>query len=170
MSSYTKLIVFVLVLVILSVAVVMIDSSMDNINKSMPEISDGIVNGDKDYNESVELVNNKNFQEGMEKATSAGDNYNKSLNKLLDIQDKYSKDLNGVHKEYIGVTIEELELKLKAVDELKEAIGYFEIYSNYTGTTHASEANDLMYESLTFQKERNSIVSENSNLFKQNFI
>ena len=72
----------------------------------------------------------------------------------------------------IGKTVEGqlLQIGIRTVDELKEAIGYFEIYSNYTGTTHASEANDLMYESLTFQKERNSIVSENSNLFKQNFI
>ena len=59
MSSYIKLIIFIVVLLLISVAIVFIDSSMDNINQSMPEISKGIVQGDEDYNESVELLNSR---------------------------------------------------------------------------------------------------------------
>ena len=170
MSSYSKLIIFVLVLVIIASAIVLIDSSMDNINDSMPEISKGIVNGDKEYNESVELVNTKYFSNAMSKAESAGDNYNNSLDKLLVIEDKFDKDMNDVHKQYIRAIINEVRLKLKAVDELKLAIESFQEYSNYTGSTHASQANEYMYDSLNFQQERNSIVENNSDLFKRNFI
>lgn len=165
MSSYTKLIIFIAVLIVISLAIVTMDSSMDNINKAMPEISDGIVQGDMDYNESVRLVNYKSYDESMAKAESAGDNYNNSLNKLLDIREKFDKDLNNVHKDYIDTTINELELKLKAVDELKESIGYFETYYNYTGSTHASEANDIIYDALKYQNERNQIVQDNPKLF-----
>ena len=165
MSSYIKLIIFVVVLLLISVAIVFIDSSLDNINESMPSISDGIVQGDKDYNESVELLNSRYFEQSREKAISAGDNYNESLEKLEKIQDKYDKDLNDVHKEYIDTTINELKLKIKAVDELKEAIYYLEIYYNYTGSSHGTQANDLMYSSLTYQNERNEIVQENPELF-----
>jgi predicted PurR-regulated permease PerM len=164
-SSYIKLIIFVVVLLLISVAIVFIDSSLDNINESMPSISDGIVQGDKDYNESVELLNSRYFEQSREKAISAGDNYNESLEKLEKIQDKYDKDLNDVHKEYIDTTINELKLKIKAVDELKEAIYYLEIYYNYTGSSHGTQANDLMYSSLTYQNERNEIVQENPELF-----
>ena len=165
MSSYIKLIIFIVVLVFISTAIVFIDSSMDNINQSMPSISDSIVQGDKDYNESVELLNNKNYEESSQKAISAGDNYNSSLNKLLEIKEKFSKDLNDVHKDYIDTTINELELKLKAVDELKESIYYLRNYYNYTGSNHGSEANDYIYESLTYQNQRNEIVQNNSELF-----
>ena len=165
MSSYIKLIIFVVVLLLISVAIVFIDSSLDNINESMPSISDGIVQGDKDYNESVELLNSRYFEQSREKAISAGDNYNESLEKLEKIQDKYDKDLNDVHKEYIDTTINELKLKIKAVDELKEAIYYLEIYYNYTGSSHGTQANDLMYSSLTYQNERNEIVQETPELF-----
>jgi hypothetical protein len=144
----------------------MIDSSMDDINKSMPEISDGIANGDKDYNESVDLVNNKYFIDGMSKAESAGDNYNKSLEKLLKIEDNFDDNINDVHKRYIRAAINEVRLKIKAVDELKISIEYLQEYSNYTGTIHGSEANDYIYESLTYQNERNAILEENPNLFK----
>ena len=151
-------------------AVLFIDSSTDNINKFMPEISDGIVQGDTDYNEAVELVNNKNFQESMQKAESAGKNYNRSLLKLHEIQSNFSADVNNIHQEYISTAINEVEFKLKAVDSLKEAIECFEIYSNYTGSNYGFEANDAMDQALEYQHQRDSIVSDNPNLFKQNFI
>lgn len=165
MSSYIKLIIFIVVLLLISVTIVFIDSSMDDINKSMPSISDNIVQGDNDYNESVELLNSRNFDESKQKAESAGDNYNDSLHKLEDIRDKYDKDLKEVHKDYLDTTIKELELKLKAVDELKEAIYYLKIYYNYTGSTHGTEANELMQGALKYQNERNDIVQENLELF-----
>ena len=131
----------------------------------MPAISDGIVEGDKDYNESVELLNERSFDEASQKAVSAGDNYNESLKKLKEIRDKYDKDLNEVHKDYIDTTISELNLKLNAVDELNEAIYYLRMYYNYTGSTHGTEANDIMQDAVKYQNERNEIVLENPKLF-----
>jgi hypothetical protein len=169
-SSYSKLIIFIVVLVLISAAIVLIDSSVDSINKTMPEISDPIVEGDSDYNEAVQLVNDKSFDESMNKAISAGNNYNDSLKKLRDIQNEYSADINDVQDDYINTVIEELELKIKAVDKLKESIDCFKVYSNYTGTNYASEANDLIYDAVNYQNERDTIVKDNPNLFKQNFI
>ena len=165
MSSYIKLIIFIVVLLIISASIVFIDSSMDNINQSMPSISEGIVQGDKDYNESVELLNSRYFNDANDKAISAGDNYNNSLKKIHDIKDKFNKDLNEVHKDYIDAAINELELKLKAVDELKESIYYLQNYYNYTGSTHGTQANELMYDAVEYQNQRNGIVQENPDLF-----
>ena len=131
----------------------------------MPAISDGIVQGDKDYNESVELLNERSFDEANQKAISAGDNYNNSLKKLEKIRDKYNKDLHEVHNDYFDTTIDDLNLILKAVDELKEAIYYLRMYYNYTGSTHGTEANDIMQDAVNYQNERNEIVLENPKLF-----
>ncbi len=165
MSSYVKLIIFVVVLLIISAGVVLIQSSMDNINESMPAISDGIVQGDRDYNESVRLLNNRDFVLSREMADSAEENYNGSLEKLESIRDKYGKDLNDVHKDYIDATINELKLKLKAVTELKEAIYYLGSYYNYTGSNYGIQANGYMQDSLKYQNERNEIFRENPELF-----
>ena len=165
MFRYIKLIIFIVVLLFISVSVVYLDSSMDNINESMPEVSDSIVQGDKDYNESVELLNTRYFDQSREKAKSAEDNYNDSLHTLQNIKDKYNKDLNEVHRDYIDTTINELELKLKAVDSLKDAIYYLEMYENYTGSSCGSDANEIMYDALNYQNERNEIVQNNSKLF-----
>ena len=165
MSSYVKLIIFVVVLLIISAGVVLIQSSMDNINESMPAISDGIVQGDRDYNESVRLLNNRDFVLSREMADSAEENYNGSLEKLESIRDKYSNDLNDVHKDYIDATINELKLKLKAVTELKESIYYLGSYYNYTGSNYGIQANGYMQDSLKYQNERNEIFRENPELF-----
>ncbi len=166
MSSYSKLIVFVLALLIISAAVIFIDSSVDNINKTMPEISDLIVNGDKDYNEAVQLVNDRDFNNAMAKAEAAGNNYENSLSKLQDIKNEFSDDINDIQKEYIDTVINELNLKIQAVDKLKLSIENLQVYSNYTGSTYGSEANDLIYEAVQYQNERDSIVKDNPNLFK----
>lgn len=81
-SSYSKLIIFILVLLFISAAIFFIDSSMDSINRTMPGVSDSIVNGDKEYNEAVQLVNDKSFDEAKTKAVSAENNYNSSLIRL----------------------------------------------------------------------------------------
>ena len=169
MSSYIKLIIFVVVLVLVSTAIFFVDSSTDNMNKSMHDISDGIVRGDSDYNEAVDLTNSKNFYDAMEKAESAGDNYNRSMSKLIEIENNFSADVSGVHQDYISTVIQEVQFKLQAVDSLKEAIGCFEIESNYTGTNYGYEANDLMNQAKEFQNQRDKIVSDNPDLFKQKF-
>ena len=169
MSSYIKLIIFIVVLLLVSAAILFIDSSTDNMNKAMPEINNGIVTGDSEYNEAVELVNSKNFYESMEKAESAGNNYNRSLFKLLEIQSNFSSDVNSVHQDYVSTLINEVDFKLKAVDLLKDAIECFEVNSNYTGSNYGFEANDAMNQAVEFQKQRDSIVSDNPNLFKQSF-
>lgn len=169
MSSYIKLIIFVVVLILVSTAIVFVDSSTDDMNKSMHYISDGIVEGDSDYNEAVELTNSKYFYDAMEKAESAGNNYNRSLFKLMEIQDNFSADINSVHQEYINTVIQELQFKLQAVDLLKEALECFEIESNYTGSDYGYQANDVMNQAKVYQDQRDSIVANNPDLFKQEF-
>ena len=165
MSSNIKLIIFIVILLIISAAIIFIDSSINNVNQSMPEINDCIIQADKDYNESVELLNSKNYDEAYQKAISAEDNYNKSISKLSEIRSVYNKDLNNIHKKYIDTTIKELKYKLDAIDELNESIYYLRVYNNYTGSTHGTKANDLMKNATGYQNERNNIVLENPKLF-----
>ena len=113
-------------------------------------------------------MNSRSFDESRNKAISAGNNYNDSLDKLNDIKNNFSSDVNDIQDEYIDTVIRELELKLQAVDKLKESIDCFEVNSNYTGTNYASEANDLIYEATKYQDQRDTLVKENPKLFKGN--
>lgn len=170
MSKYIKLIIFILVLLIVSAAIVFIDSSIDNMNKLMPEISDGIVKGDNDYNDAVKLLNDKSYNKSMNKAVSAGNNYNESLSKLHILKSNFTSDVNSVHKEYVDDAISELELKLLAVDNLKESINYLKAQYNYTGSNYGFKANDYMDQAVKYRDARDLLVKKNPNLFKENFM
>ena len=173
MSKYSKvikLIIFIIVLVSLSAAIVYMESSMDNMNRIMPEISDNIVQGDKEYNEAVDLVNEKYFYDGAEKLNSAEGHYKKSLDLLSKIKNNVTVDVDDVHVQYINLVYAEVEMKLKAVNSFKTAIEYFKIEENATGTSYAGEANEYIYEAIGFQNSRDALVKNNSNLFKENYI
>ncbi len=67
MSDYKRALVFIFLLVIIAIAIVYVGFSMNSLDNSMAEISDNISNGDKEYNDAVNLINNKNYDEALEK-------------------------------------------------------------------------------------------------------
>lgn len=75
MSDYKRALVFIFLLVIIAIAIVYVGFSMNSLDNSMAEISDNISNGDKEYNDAVNLINNKNYDEALEKALYASDDF-----------------------------------------------------------------------------------------------
>ena len=166
MSDYKRVSLFIFLLVVLSIAIVCIVFSLNPLENSMLNVGNGIANGDKDYNDAVNLINNKSYDEALNKALSASDNYNKTLIELSDIQNNRSENFNNIYKEYISTTINEVELKSDAASDLSHAIYYFKNNNNSTGSSYGSEANDLMDEAIEYQNARNTLVEDNPNLFR----
>ncbi|WP_407378641.1 hypothetical protein [Methanobrevibacter sp.] len=132
----------------------------------MPDISESITAGDSDYNEAVDLLNDKNYDESRNKAISASNNFNKSFSQLSSIKDNFTSGDDEVYKSYVNTLLEELKLKMNATDYLLESIDYYRNYENSTGNSYSYEANELMNDALEFQKVRNDLVKDNPNLFK----
>jgi len=165
-SNYSKVIIFIVILIVFSGAVIYLYNTESSMNEAMPDISSSIVAGDSDYNSAVDLLNDKSYNEARNKAISAENNFNQSRIQLLDIKDNFTSDTNDVHKNYINTVIKELELKINATENLLESIDYYKNYQNSTGNDYSSRANELMNEALDFQNVRNNLVRENPNLFK----
>ena len=165
MSDYKRALIFIFLLVIIAIAIVYVGFSMNSLDNSMAEISDNIANGDKEYNDAVNLINNKNYDDALEKALYASDNFNKSSRDLLVIQNS-SDNFKEVHKEYIVTIIDEVELKQDAASNLVHAIYYFKNNDNSTGSSYGNKANSLMDEAIQYQDARNKLVNDNPNLFR----
>ena len=166
MSKYTNVIIFIFILIVFSAAVIYLYNSESSVNAVMPEISDSIVAGDSDYNQAVDLLNDKNYNEAKNKAISAENNFNQSIIRLESIKDNLTSDNNDVHKNYVNALLSELELKMSAAENLLEAIDYYGNYQNGTGNSYSYQANELMNEALDFQNVRNDLVKDNPDLFK----
>lgn len=166
MSDYSKVIIFIVFLIVFSASIIYLNNSESSMNKVMPDISSTVVAGDSDYNQAVDLLNNKNYDESRNKAISASNNFNQSLSQLNSIKDNFTSDTNDFHKSYINALFNELELKLNATDNLLESIGYYKNHQNSTGNEYSHNANELMNDALEFQNVRNNLVKDNPNLFK----
>ena len=166
MSDYSKVIIFIVILIVFSGAVIYLYNADSSINQSMPDISSSIVAGDSDYNSAVDLLNSKNYSEAKNKAISAKNNFNQSMIQLSKIKDNFTQDTDDVYRNYISTVLNELELKINATDYLFEAIDNYKDYKNSTGNEYSNQANELMKDALEFQNVRNNLVRENPDLFK----
>ena len=166
MSDYSKVIIFIIILIVFSGAVIYLYNSESSMNHLMPDISSNIVTGDSDYNSAVDLLNSKNYGEAKNKAISAKNNFNQSMIQLSNIKNNFTSDTSDVHKNYINTVLKELKLKMNATDYLLKAIDNFKDHKNNTGNDYSKRANELMKEALEFQNVRNNLVKENPNLFK----
>lgn len=165
MSDYKRALVFIFLLVIIAIAIVYVGFSMNSLDNSMAKISDNMANGDKEYNDAVNLINNKNYDEALEKALFASDDYNKTLRDLSDIQNN-SGNFKEIHKEYINTIIAEVELKQDAASNLVHTIYYLKNNDNATGSSYGSQANSLMDDAIKYQDARNALVNNNPDLFR----
>ena len=166
MTNYNKLIIFIAFLIIFSASVIYLYGPDDAVNKMMPDIGSDIAAGDSDYNEAVDLLNGKNYDEAKNKAISAGNNFNHTHAQLVSIRDNFTSQTDDVHKNYIDTLLSEIELKINATDYLLDSIDCYESYQNATGNEYSYQANEYMQDAIEFQNARNSIVNDNPNLFK----
>ncbi|WP_407433093.1 hypothetical protein [Methanobrevibacter sp.] len=166
MSNYSKVIIFIVILIVFAGAVIYLHGSESNMNSLMPDVGSSITGGDSDYNTAVDLLNNKNYSEAKNRAISAGNNYNQSIKLLSSIKDNFTPDINDVHKNYINTVLKELELKSNATHNLIISIDYYKDHKNSTGNEYSSQANNYMNKALEFQNARNKLVKDNPNYFK----
>ena len=165
MSNYDKSLIFIFLLVIIAIAIVYVGFSINSLDNSMAKISGNIADGDKEYNEAVNLINNRKYDDALEKALLASDDYNKSISDLLDIQNN-SDDFKEVHKEYINTIINETQLKQEVAFNLAHMIYYIKNNDNATGSSYGSQANSLMDEAIEYQDAGNALVNNNPDLFR----
>jgi len=141
-----------------------INSSLDNINIIMPKLSQNIVDGDSNYNEAVNYVNNNNYDAADQKIKKSISNFNEGQDKLLSINN--INELNDtIYIQYFDLIKEELSLKQNAAANLQLANEYFKS-GDKTANEYVTKANSLMTQGVFVQNQRQSLVVNNPDKFK----
>ncbi|MDL2270686.1 hypothetical protein LJC03_02640 [Methanobrevibacter sp. OttesenSCG-928-I08] len=161
--------VFCIVLILTIFVSGCINSPLDNINEIMPEINDQIVKGDEYYNDAITALNSKNYAEADTKANSASNEFRKAKDNVLETN-KYYEGLNEtIYIEYLNLLQDEINLKYNASSNLLLASKSFNNNDITNGNNYAQIANSKMNEAINIQNERNQIVINNPELFKEFF-
>jgi hypothetical protein len=66
----------------------------------------------------------------------------------------------------MGYVVSEIDSKLNATLELKQAIPYLQQKNNSTGNPHITAANQFMDQSMEYKTKKDNLVNENPAKFK----
>lgn len=156
-----------LILIILIVALSgCIQSDIGKINGLSSTINEHLKNGDNYYNTAAEDINKFSLESALTNCDNAVSEFNLAKNSAQEGL-KYAQDSKDtVFIEYMGYVVSEIDSKLNATLELKQAIPYLQQKNNSTGNPHITAANQFMDQSMEYKTKKDNLVNKNPAKFK----
>ena len=159
-----------LVIVILIISIVAlsgcIQSDVGKINDLSSKINQNLKNGDNYYNKAANDINIYSLDSAATNCDNALSEF-KQAKSSADQGLQYAENTNdSVFINYMKYSIAEIELRINATQELKEAVPLLELKNNTTGNLHVNLANQLMEQSLEYKSKKDNLVKNNPGKFK----
>ncbi|MGB9845634.1 MAG: hypothetical protein ACPLF9_07760 [Methanothermobacter tenebrarum] len=140
-------------------------SNIGEINKLSGDINQHIKKGDEYYNGAAEDVNNYRLDSAREKCESASSEYN-AARLLTSEAMAYAEDSGDeVLIEYLKLVLAEIDAKLNATSELKNAIQLLSMDEVTSANNSLDLANKFMYEAKDYERQRDELVNKNPQKF-----
>nr|WP_319374758.1 hypothetical protein [uncultured Methanobacterium sp.] len=160
-------IILIFVLVILTVSLSgCLGTQVTQIEQLTGNINDHITSGDSYFNKAATNTNNYQYETAQLMADNASSEFNLAKTSTQEAL-IYAKNLQDqIYINYMQITLQELEAKINATNELKVAIPLFSRNDTKTGNAHVDTANQYMDTSLECQKQRDDLVQQNPTKFK----
>jgi hypothetical protein len=159
------ILIFVLVIITISLSGCL-DTQVTQIEELTDTINDHIISGDAYFNQAATSTNNYQYETAQSQVDNASSDFNLARTSTQEAL-IYAKNLQDqVYINYLQITLQELDAKINATNELKVAIPLFSRNDTKTGNTHVDLANGYMDTSLEYQKQREDIVQQNPTKFK----
>jgi len=140
-------------------------SNVGEINKLSGDINQHLKKGDEYYNGAAEDMNNHKLDSALEQCESASSEYNAA--RLLTSETMAYAEESGdqVFIEYLELVLAEIDAKLNATSELKNAIQLLNIDETGSANNSLELANKFMYEAKDYERQRDELVSKNPQKF-----
>lgn len=129
-------------------------------------INEHLHSGDTYFNQAATSTNRYSYYQAQEQCNNATSQYNLAKTSTQEAL-IYSKNIQDqVYITYLQITLQEVDAKLNATNELMLAIPLFMNNDTTTANTHVDLANQFMDSSLEYHKQRQDLIQENPNKFK----
>ena len=160
-------IIIIFVLVILTVSLSgCLGTQIAQIDQLTESINDHIKSGNDYFNQAATSTNKYQYSSARSQAENASSEFNQARTTSQEAL-IYSKNLQDqVYISYFQITLQELDAKINATNQLIVAIPLFARNDTRTGNTHVDSANQFMKQSLEYQKQREELVQQNPTKFK----
>ncbi|MDO5836194.1 MAG: hypothetical protein Q4P17_06765 [Methanobacterium sp.] len=157
----------ILVLMIVTVSLSgCLGTQIAQIDQLTESINDHIKSGNDYFNQAATSTNKYQYSSARSQAENASSEFNQARTTSQEAL-IYSKNLQDqVYITYFQITLQELDAKINATNQLIVAIPLFARNDTRTGNTHVDSANQFMKQSLEYQKQREELVQQNPTKFK----
>lgn len=163
MRNYVIILALITLVVFLSGCV---GSETSNIDQLATKINDNIKSGDGYYNQAAISVNQFSYDKALGQSNSAASQFDLAQSSTQEALIYARTSQDQVYINYLQLTLNEIEAKINATDELQLAIPLFQVNDTRSGNTHATLANTYMKRSLEYEQKKQSIVDQNPGKFK----
>ncbi len=144
-----------------------VQSDINSINDLAASINSHIKNGDEYYNSSATNTNSNYFSQAQAQSKSASDEYSMAQASAQTALTSAKNANDAVIVDYMENVILELQAKMNATSQLNTAITLLQTNSTENANTHLSQANSYMNSAMQYRNNRDEIVRQNPNKFKQ---
>ncbi|HMK54370.1 MAG TPA: hypothetical protein VK444_06275 [Methanobacteriaceae archaeon] len=158
-----------LILTILTMVVFLsgcINSDISRMDQLTSTINDHLKKGDSYYNQAVNSINKNLYEPGITQTNNALSEFDQARSSAQEglIYAKNTKE--DVFINYFQLTIQELDLRINATNEMKVAIPYLQGNETTTANQHIDLANNYMQQSIALQTQKTDLVKQNVAKFK----
>ena len=143
-----------------------IQTDISNINEMAISINNHINRGDEYYNQSAADTNKLSYIKALSECDNATAEYNLAQTSAQTAFNSAKNSKDNVFIEYMQNVIYEIEAKLNATTELKNAIKYLQTNQTSIANDHLQQANANMDRAVKFKNIRLDIVKQNPSKFK----
>ena len=143
-----------------------IQSNTNKIDALTTNINSHIKSGDQYYNDAGTAINKFQYSDALNNCNNATSEFNQARTYASQGL-TYAQDSNDtVYINYMQDVVNEIDAKLNATNELKNAIPYLESNDTVNANLHIGNANTFMNNAVQFNSLRQQIVQQNSAKFK----
>ncbi|WBF08784.1 hypothetical protein [Methanothermobacter thermautotrophicus] len=160
-----KRIHFIILLILVVAVSGCINSGNGSINQLVPEINDHIKKGDSYFNESAIAANSFKLDEALSKCELAASEYRSARDLASEALGYARNGADPIIVNYLEILVSELDAKINATIELKNAIQMLSINETENGNSNIEMANSYMRTAKELESERMEIVKKNPEKF-----
>lgn len=159
------IIIFALILVTISLSGCL-GTQVSQIDQLTDTINYHISSGNNYFNQAATSTNKYQYRTAQSQADDALSNYNDARTSAQEAFGHAKNLQDQVYINYLQITLQELEAKINATNQLRLAISLFAGNNTKTANNHVDNSNQFMEASLVYQKQKEEIVQQNPSKFK----
>ncbi|NYB53084.1 MAG: hypothetical protein HVN35_11080 [Methanobacteriaceae archaeon] len=141
-------------------------SQLSQINQLSDTINNHLSAGDTYFNQAATSTNKYQYNDAQQQINNASNEFNMAKSSTQEAM-FYAKSLQDqIYINYLQLTLQQIDAKINATNELKVAIPLFMRNDTKTANSHVDLANQFMSKSLEYQQQKNELVRQNPAKFK----